>query len=354
MDFTKYQKLMDDLTEEYLPCTDSAIYRGYDEILRYHTGYADREAGIPMAGDEYYFCYSVTKLFTCTAALQLFEEGKYLLNDLLCKYLPEYDPRITIRMLFTMTAGFDYDRSFAEQFAGTDTSTRDVLRELAKKPAVYVPGGNYLYSLAHDVLAVFIEVVSGERFSDYLENHIFRPLGMTHSGLYCKEPEKLAALYQHNAQTHVCERIEQKNWYRLSEQYESGGAGLVSTLDDLVKFFVTLTNGGTSKDGVCILSPATIDLMRTNFLTEAQQKSFAAQFPQYAGYGYGLGVRTFIDPLANGEPGAIGEFGWAGAAGAYIVMDPQNKLTLVFMTHVLESIDHRDTIRIKNALYSTL
>jgi len=354
MNFSKYTRLMDDLTEEYLPCTDSIIYKGYEPVYRYSTGYADREAGKKMTGNERFFCYSVTKLFTCTAALQLLEEGRFLLNDKLCSYMPEFDERITIKHLMTMTAGFNYNSEFAEKFKGKDASTREVLKELAKQPLDFAPGTGYCYSLGHDVLAGFVEAVSGESFAAYVKRHILDPLGMYDSGFEYGDLDTIAAQYHHDAATHHCDRIEKIISHKFSNRYESGGAGLISTTEDLGKFFSVLTNGGTSKDGVRILSPATIDLMRTNFLDEHQRKMFTDNFPQYAGYGYGLGVRTFLDPTANGEAGPIGEFGWAGAAGAYVVMDPANQLTLVFMTHVIESIDHRDTLRIKNALYSTL
>lgn len=352
MDFTKYKRLMDSLTEEYLPCTDSIIYDGYEPVFRYMTGCSDREAGIKMSGNEKFFCFSITKIFTCTAALQLFEEGKFLLTDHLCKYMPEYDPRITIKQLMTMTAGFDYDRSFAEGFKNTDMSTREVLKALAQRPMVYEPGTSFQYSLGHDVLGAFIEVISGEKLSEYINEHICRPLGMFDTYFNNGETDGIAALYKHNAEIHCAEVIPKDLEYALSRNYESGGAGLISTTEDLGKFCCVLSNGGTSKDGVRILSKATIDLMRTNFLDDHQKRVFNEHFPQYAGYGYGLGVRTFMDPTVNGESGPIGEFGWAGAAGAYVIIDPVNRLTLVFMTHVIESIDHEDTIKIKNAFYS--
>ena len=344
MDFTNLKGFLDDFTEKYLPGSDCLVLKGSEPVFRNTIGYA---------GDEAFNIYSMSKIFTCTAALQLLEKGKYTLKDRLCEYLPEFDERILVGQLFSMTAGLDYDLSFAESFRDTDASTREVISALAKRPLVYPPGEQWIYSLAHDVLGAFIEVISGQKFSEYMEEHILSPLGMARTGFRLKEGMTLAPQYVFDPVKKAPVLTGSENQFVVSRAFESGGAGIISTMDDLAKFYPVLTMGGTSPDGVRILAPVTVGLMRKNVLSGRPLSMFQRDDHVYDGYGYGLGVRTFIDPAASGSLGSVGEFGWSGAAAAHVIMDPANELTLIFLTHVLDlGPEHR--IRMRNSLYSCL
>lgn len=383
MNFSYLEDFLNNLVSEHqIPGVDCIVKKRHETIFRHHAGFADKEAGKPMTGSELFNLYSATKAITCVAVLQLFEQGKLLLTDPVHLYLPEYrhmlvkhvnavgtvsivpaQHPITIKHLLSMSAGMDYDLTspvFAAVHAQTDgkSPTREVVRQLAGKPLIYEPGTDWLYSLAHDVLGAVVEVVSGERFGDYLQNHIFKPLGMTRTGFSRNQVvlDQMMAQYMRDTETGVISRISLDNEFVFGTEYESGGAGLISCVDDYSRFIAALASGGVNESGTRILSPATIDLMRMNHLNETQAKSFA--YPELAGYGYGLGVRTLVDKVAGGSNGPVGEFGWSGAAGIYFLIDPENEISLFFAQHVRETIHSKlhpyIHPRLRNILYSSL
>ena len=143
-----------------------------------------------------------------------------------------------------------------------------------------------------------------------------------------------------------------ENEFVLGSEYESGGAGLISCVDDYAKFSAAMANGGNTPDGNRILSPKTIDLMRTNRLNPTQMKDFDWSF--LGGYGYGLGVRTMIDPVRCGANSPVGEFGWDGAAGCYVIIDPENRISLFYAQQMREGLGYYVHPRIRNILYSCL
>lgn len=379
MDFTSLRNYLDTIPTFGAPGVDCVVMAGYDTVFRHHAGFADFEARKPMCGDELFNLYSTTKPITCAAALQLYEQGKFLLSDPLYEYMPEFrhmyvlhrspyerehiEPAaspITVRDLFTMSAGFDYDLNTPEVkkvIEETDgrAPTREIIRAYASKPLLYDPGTRWAYSLAHDVLGALIEVVSGERFGDYLRRHIFEPLGMNRTG-FERTPEiesKMMAQYRYNSVTRQCDNIGVGNSYTAGSEYESGGAGLISCVEDYAKFVSMLANGGAGKNGERILGRCTIDLMRTNHLDPARIKDFTGRFGHYSGYGYGLGVRTHMNPAESGSLSPVGEFGWYGAAGAFMLADPVNKISMFYVQHALECFGGPHVHpRIKNAMYA--
>ena len=138
----------------------------------------------------------------------------------------------------------------------------------------------------------------------------------------------------------------------LTPEYDSGGAGLVSTLNDYILFVDALANGGVGANGARILSPSTIDLMRTNFLDEHQRRTMT--WTQLSGYGYGLGVRTHIDHTKSGSLGPDGEFGWQGAAGTMVIADPSNRLAVFYAQHMRNSQEPYILPRLRNVVYACL
>lgn len=327
-----------DITNSFLdmgiPGNSLVIYKDGKCVLRHSAGYSDRENKIPMTGNETFDIYSCSKILTCTAALQLWEQGKFQLTDKLSDYLPEFKEMtvqtesgivpaknpITIKHLFTMTAGFSYNVNSPAVKACREATdgkcpTREFMKYLAKEPLLFEPGDQYKYSLCHDVLAAVVEVISGEKFEDYVQTHIFDPVGMTHSAFLARP---VVCKYRYDADLQKVLPTS-GNIYRIGTQYASGGAGAVSTLDDYSAFLEALRTDR-------LLKPKTLQMMTTNHLTEYQKRTYPMM-----GRGYGLGVRTPIE----GNPHS--EFGWGGAAGAYAAVDKKHGFTLFYIQHVLSA-----------------
>ena len=374
MDFTPLGRFLDDLVDWGIPSCDIVVQRGHETLYRYMAGWRDREAALPLRGDEEYLMYSVSKPITAAAGVQLIEQGKMLLTDPVSDYLPEYarlsvkqpdgsvrparEPML-VKHLFSMTGGLDYDLQKPEILAvlkekGNETTTRDVVRAIAGSPLSFEPGAHWQYSLCHDVLAALIEVVSGVRFADYVRRNIFEPLGMNNSRYHLKpgDEDRLAVQYIYNDETKRAERNALKRDYVLSDMYDSGGAGLVSSLEDYALFADALACGGVGKTGKRILSRAGIDLMRANQLGPEQLKDF--NWSQMTGYGYGLGVRTVIDRAAGGILSPVGEFGWGGAAGAYLLVDPENRVSVFYAQHMRNNQEPWVHPRLRNIVYGIL
>ena len=346
------------------------ITQGYETVYNKSFGFADRENGKKMQGDELYNFYSMTKPLTCTAALQLFEKGCFLLTDPLHKYIPEFKDMtfkdadgsikkcskdILIRDLFTMTAGFDYnlDGEFAKsarEITNGKMDTLSVIKELAKYPLSFETGERWQYSLCHDVLAALVETVSGERFSEYLRKNIFAPLGMNNSGFNPKDFDESRFAVQYRYDGEKTNRTTLDNVHRLGPEYDSGGAGLISCIGDYSKFAMAMANGGAGENGAKILGRRTIELMKRNHLTEKQLSTM--NWPELMGCGYGLGVRTLIDPVTGETNAPIGEFGWSGAAGAYLLIDTENKISVVYTQHLLNGCARDIHLPLTNIIYA--
>jgi len=365
---------LDSLMDCGIPGADAVVMRDHEIIYRHQAGWRDREAGGKLRGDELYFMYSCSKPVTVTAAMQLLERGRFLLSDPLCEYLPEFRDMlvkgpdgcllrakkpILIGHLFSMTAGFDYDlHSPALEAMKRETQgrcpTREVARAIAKGPLSFEPGARWQYSLCHDVLAALVEAVSGERFADYVKEHIFDPLGMTRSAFHMTPGTEgqFARQYRYSDERRAAEPVALKAEHVLGPEHDSGGAGVVSCVADYARFADAMACGGVGATGERILSGAAIDLMRENQLDEAQLKDF--NWPQLLGYGYGLGVRTMMNRAAGGSLSSVGEFGWGGAAGAYLMIDPGNRLSVFYAQHMLNNKEPYVHPRIRNIVYGCL
>lgn len=342
MDFSKVQNLMDEAVREHdVVGSDIAVtYKG-EPVYRYHNGTRDDERSIPVQGDELYFLYSATKVITCTAALQLLEQGKLRLDDPVSKYIPEYGTLwvktedgvkkaqnpLRIKHLFTMTSGLDYNLQregiLRQRSIKPDSSTLEMVRSFAEDPLGFEPGTHYCYSLSHDVLAAVVEIVSGMSFGAYLKKNIFDVCGMEHTGFRLDEEgkKKMCSQFEYDPETGRSKLVEKKNDFILTPCYESGGAGLISCVDDYCRFVTEMAN--TNR----LLKAQTIDLMRQNHLNDQAYADFQSV---KKGYTYGLGVRTD----AVGRFAAKGEFGWDGAAGAYVLIDPDHHVAVFYATHV--------------------
>ena len=353
MDFTPVINYIETVlrNEKGVPGCDLQIMREHEVLLRYKSGAADYEGKVPIAGDEIYCMYSCTKPVTVTAAMQLVEQGLLQLDAPVYEYLPAYknaflmkdgqkvptQKPITVRQLFTMSAGLTYERDTDPIrqciSKNPNAGTVEVVNAFIESPLQFEPGERFLYSLCHDVLAAVVEVVSGMRFSDYLKKNIFQPLGMKRADFTVPEAE----LPHLTAEYECYQPGKIRPWttgsgFQLTPNYESGGAGLYTCVEDYALFADAMANGGVGKTGARILKAETIDLMRTEQLhTYAMNPKFGCAAGP--GYGYGLGVRTLIDK-SDGQRSTLGEFGWDGAAGSYVMIDPAQKLSIFFAMHV--------------------
>jgi CubicO group peptidase (beta-lactamase class C family) len=294
-----------------------------------------------MKGDELYYIYSVSKVMTATAALQLYERGLFSLDDPLSKYhsgfakmlvrdengeIREAKNTMKVRDLFCMTAGFNYrmkGEAMLKFVEGTNgiCPTRLLADYLCDAVLDFEPGTKWQYSLCHDLLGAFIEIWSGERFGEYVRKNIFVPSGMTNSTFYLPPEErgKLCPQYTYNSQTGETLLTSPTNVYSMWPEYESGGGGCVSTAEDMIKFGEALRTGK-------LLKQETLDMMTTNQIPHCMD-SFIVE-----NYSYGLGVRC-----SRTGSDEISDFGWGGAAGSGIWIDRKLGFTVYYAQHVLNS-----------------
>ena len=325
-----------------VPGCDIIVARDHRVLYQNHFGVGEKQL---------FYLYSTTKPLTVTTALRLYEDGLLDVDAPVANYLPAFrnlmckegdtlvpvETPLTVRHLFTMTGGFDYDLYTAPTQAvlsekGEDASTLDIVNSLAKKPLHFEPGTALQYSLCHDVLAGVVETVAGKRFSDYMQEIILDPLGMTHT-TFRDTPEVHDQIAdQYLFQDGKVVPYNKRNDLVPSPNYDSGGAGLISCGADYIKFADTLACGGISKDGYRLLKPETISFMASEQLSGFEMNNDYSGVAG-VGYGYGMGVRVKI--AENGGLSPLGEFGWDGAAGCYCLMDPINHLSIFFGMQVL-------------------
>ena len=333
------------MTDRLVPGNCISVYYKNREVFTCSSGYADIEGKIPMSGDKYINIYSCTKISTVIAALQLYEKGLFSLDDPLYDFMPEFknmtvkdkdgnikkaENTITLKHLFTMTAGFNYNFNTpgigkAREETNGKMDTVKTVRRFAEGPLSFEPGTDWLYSVCHDILAGVVEIVSGIRFSEYCEKNIFEPLDIDARFHITEDISgKMATQYEFKTATSSDDIVKNqilspsgegviiknnKNSFRLGPAYDSGGAGIVTTVPEYAKLADALANDGIGATGERIISKGSIGLMCTDQLDENLRRSF--NWPQVRGFSYGLGVRT---PLP-GNP--YKETGWGGAAGAF-------------------------------------
>ncbi|WP_337913157.1 serine hydrolase domain-containing protein [Cohnella zeiphila] len=195
--------------------------------------------------------------------------------------------------------------------------------------------------------------MDGRRFGAYVKDEITGPLGMSDTGFELSEEQRGRLLPQYEYNDALGKPVRKDgNGFRIGTEFESGGAGLLSTVSDYAKFLSALTHRGTSPDGTRILSSATVELMRTDHLTESTRGDY--NWGQLAGYGYGLGVRTHVSKAGSGSLSPLGEFGWSGAAGCLAIIDPDSRLTVLYAQHLLNNQEPYVHPRLKNIVYACL
>jgi CubicO group peptidase (beta-lactamase class C family) len=329
----------------------------HGKVVEYDAvGKRDIAANAPMQKDSIFRIYSMSKPITGVAMMILFEEGKWQLNDPVAKYIPEFaklkvystdangnlTPKdqnhpVTMRELMSHSGGFTYgyfsntavDKLQLEADVLNSNNTLDeFIKRVAKLPLNSQPGTEWHYSISVDIQGYIVQKLSGMPFEEFLERHIFKPLGMTDTAFYVPK-EKLNRFaefynYDNDGKLHAVGVHEGLNHdFAAKPALSSGGGGLVSTAADYMRFCQMLLNGG-QLEGVRILSPLTVELMHTNMLP--------ASLPTFVpGAAFGLDFAIYTDPALAGGYYGKGTYQWGGAAGTWFWIDPVNDLIVVGM-----------------------
>ena len=360
-----------------------AVAKDGEILFENYYGFADIEKQKRITESSVYRQFSTTKLVVVTAAMLLFERGGFLLNDPISEYFPEWkDTQVAERLedgtynirqakrpiqvkdCFSMTMGIgyggvDYTHQVMEKVRNElkaevgDYTLRQDIYAMSKVPIMFDPGTHWLYGFGHELVAGLIEVVSGKTIGGFLKEELFEPLGMESTGyrFFGDMREHMVTLYQKDEDGNrvpvkgmLDERLEPE------AKYEAGGAGLFSSIRDYLAFSQMLACEGNYK-GNNIIGKKTIDLIRTNQLKEQQLKEFRNSYLD--GYGYGLGVRTMMDP-SKGSNTPIGEFGWTGMMGTYVVIDPSERVSVVYMHNLQPNMEEYTHHRVRNIAFGAI
>lgn len=375
-----------EVDQQFLPGVSIALLRGREVVDRFCYGFADREAGVSLREDHIFRVFSNTKLVTSCAVMMLLEQGRIKLDDPIETYLPELgglqvlrpgatrlddtEPAksaITIRHLMTHTSGLSYGvfDPGSVQFAaynklGVSDPTKplaDMIKTLSALPLSFHPGTQWEYSVATDVLARLLEVVSGKSFGEVLSSRIFEPLGMVDTDFWVPEAkrDRFCALYVGASLLDPSKpgltRLDDKPYpgaYTRKMPRESGGGGLVCTLGDMVRLLQSLIPGGPT-----LLKAQTIELMFRNQLPRGLCVQFP-NVPRFEHRGFGLGSAVAIGAAAGEPAEVIGESSWGGLAGTLWWINPRIGIAAVLMTQRYFGIGNPYSYEFKRQGYRAL
>ena len=352
MSSIKLEKNMESLGAAEINAIECIVYKDHKPLFHKCVGYSDPEKTVPTTPTDLYWLFSASKVITCLAAMKLVDEGKLCLDDPVSKYIPEYanltvatengavpaQNEMKIIHLFTMTGGLSYDLGAPKlaEFLNTNPNagTVDIVKAFVRDPLVFEPGTHYRYSLCHDVLGAVVEIVSGQKFSDYLEENFFSPLGIKELGFHPTKEQlgRFSAMYTYDNRLNKATLINTENKYRFNEEYESGGAGLFGCASDYVKVLDAIACGGVCPNSHRIMSEKAVMMMTQNHLDDQCLMDFRGN-PRKYGYGWGLCGRVHMRPEVSNALSPVGEFGWDGAAAAFALVDPFNKLSIFLAMH---------------------
>jgi CubicO group peptidase (beta-lactamase class C family) len=376
MDAGRLSRIDEHLQRRYLEpgkiagCQVAVMRRGVLAHLS-SMGYADKERTVHVSEQTIWRIYSMTKPITGVALMSLYEHGLFQLTDPVSRLIPEWsnlkvreggdrlvepDRPMQIRDLLTHTSGLGYGPDNGDLDLGPDVEPgrpprvrldadlASMVARLAGTPLRFHPGAHWLYSLGVDVGARLVELLSGQRFDHFLADHVFGPLGMVDTGFWVPEAatDRLAASYGRNARKQlVLVEDPTESTYLTEPTFFSGGAGLVSTTADYLRFCQMLQNGG-DLDGRRVLGRKTVELMTINQLPGGRQLGDLALEGGYGevgfeGMGFGLTMAVNAGPAQTGVIGSAGAYLWGGAASTLFWIDPAEELIVVFMTQLLPS-----------------
>jgi CubicO group peptidase (beta-lactamase class C family) len=362
----------------------SAVLVGRDLVDVSCIGWADKEAQIPLRVDHIFRIFSNTKLVTSCAALLLFEEGRFQLDDPIERFIPQLANRrvlrpgassldqtepaarpITIRHLMSHSSGLSYGlldpgtlifKAYNERKVNNPATTlAEMIDVLADLPLAYHPGTSWEYSVAIDVLARLVEVISGQRFDAFIQSRILGPLGMVDTGFVVSDRNRLVAYYAGGDPADPmkpgltrADALPYPDAYLRRVPRQAGGAGLVSTLPDMVALIRSLLPGGRT-----LLKPDTIELMMTNQLPEGVWIRFPA-YGEIRGRGHGLAGALILEPSMFDHQDARGELFWGGRAGTQWWISPGANTAGLIMAQREMGFAHPFAVEFKRLAYEAV
>jgi len=338
----------------------TAVMRRGKIVHMESVGLRDIELKLPMTRNTIFRIASMSKPITAVAAMILYEEGKFVLTDPIADYLPQFknmqvyvsgtednlelvpaNPVATIHDLLRHTAGLhgggepvidSLYRAAGIDFWNREFTLEQMIAKLGKLPLHHQPGTTYEYSRAFEVLGLLVQVITSQPFEVFLEERIFAPLGMVDTGFYVpnNKLDRLATLYQWT-DDETLEPFDEGDppHFTVPPKNPWGGGGLVSTVDDYLRFCQMILNGG-ELDGQRVLMPATVRFMQMNHL-KPEQGSHPSAGP---GVGTGLGFKVLLSPAMNGRIGNAGAVNGGGAANTFYWIDPKEDLVYMVWTQL--------------------
>jgi CubicO group peptidase (beta-lactamase class C family) len=352
-------------------------------------GMADRERGTAVEPDTIFRIYSMSKPLTSVALMQLYERGEVQLEDPVDRFLPSWkrlrvyesgaypnvqtrepERAMTVRDLLSHQSGLAYGRP--EDDSPVDAAYRrcsvlnpgqtleQMVSKLSELPLQFSPGTRWRYSVAADVCGYLVQLISGQRFDEYLRENIFEPLGMVDTSFWVA-PHKLARLaanYRATADGGI-ELVDdpRDSAFAHAPAMLSGGGGLTATAIDYWRFAQALCEGG-ELDGKRVIGRKTLALMTANHLTNGADLASVAlgrwSETTYQGVGFGLGFSVTLDPVASQLTGSVGEYSWGGAASTTFFVDPAEELVVIFMTQLMPSSTYNLRRELRAIVYGAL
>jgi CubicO group peptidase (beta-lactamase class C family) len=346
----------DDLIERYvaagiLPGAVTLVAR-HGEIVHFKThGYLDIEKRLPMREDALFRIYSMTKMITSVAIFLLYEKGSLDLNDPILKYLPAFanrqvkladgslvpaDRDVTIYDLLRHCGGLSYSVGFEDSIRAGDT-LETVADKTSTEPLIAQPGTKWIYGVSTDILARIVEVISGEPFDQFLQQHIFLPLGRSDTAFYVpdEKADRFGPSYLYDADKQLVPQDTSgpESLFRSKPSFFSGGGGLISTTRDYYRFATMLLNYGRLGD-LHLLGRKTVELMTLDHLPKDHLNlSIGTQC-----FRFGLGVSIVTDVAESRCLSSLGDFGWGGALGTQVWMNPEEKMVTMIMIQVRSTV----------------
>jgi CubicO group peptidase (beta-lactamase class C family) len=362
------------------------VIHNNETVYQDKLGFADKEKDVLISDDTIYRMFSMTKPVTAVATMILVERGLISLLDPVSNYLEGFQNQkiitdsglvdvarpVTIQDLLNMTSGIPYpDDSFEAGrrmgvlFAevekayhmGQPVSTVDFCNRMGQIPLEFQPGDRWRYGASADVLGAVIEVASGRKYSEFLQEEIFAPLHMVDTAFYVPEEkfERFAQIYDYKSDLNQLVPFTIDFLaifdYKAPPAFESGGAGLVSTMEDYSHFALMLANGGAYQ-GKRILGHKTVEYLSRPQLN--MQQAVTYEWDSVLGYSYGNLMRILTCPVKAGCNASIGEFGWDGWTGNYFFVDPKEKLVMLYMIQRCGGTDPNLMRKLRNIIYSAI
>jgi len=396
-DFKHLDQLLHNFVEDGLPGCSCIIAKRGEILYENYFGWADIECRKPLTRQHVFRQASLTKIAMYTVAIMMYEQGRFLMSDPLYEYFPEWrnstkmvcrengdvdivpvEHPITIKHILNMTCGLPYDMIMGDSPVQHPTShamakamaplrekayytLREQIRVISQVPLAFEPGTRWLYGFASELTAGLLEVIGGKPAEQVIRDMLFEPLDMHSSANYTfgDIQERLVKNYHiksgkklgdHDALMIPPAERDAKFVGPLGTV--PGFSRVITNCRDYTKFMQMLANGGVY-NGRHILGRKTIDLMRTNTLTDKMiREDFTNSY--LAGYGYGYGVRTLMDSYTGQHNGSVGAFGWTGGSGTWAEADPSEGVSIVYMHNLQPNLEEYHHLRMRATAYGCL